>query len=238
MRLEHSAEVRWAKAIEVGRRGYIRDEQVLTQVETCIRKNVGVRSDLADPYPYGSLDVGAIIFNLPDQNKKPRPKNYLVLVNGFGSSYCMNKGDSHNSNKIYFVINKEGIHQRCHCTCKVDRKNGQCANFKSVPFELPHTVMSKLFEGTAANDDNAYMPGREEIDLDVDVAPRASIVNFNPQQILGRLPVELPMGCIPFESFLKRKREQEQRRYGLDDPEERLQKMLVVQAGDGHDDAT
>ena len=87
MFLEFAAEAKWARSVEQGKKGYIRDDQLLSQVETCIRKNVGVRPDLKDPYPYKSLDVSAIIFNLPDpnKNKKPKPKSYLVLVNGFGS---------------------------------------------------------------------------------------------------------------------------------------------------------
>lgn len=226
VRLEHSAEAKWARAVDQGKKGYVCDDEVLRQVETAIRKNVGIRPDLEDSHPYGSLDVSSILFNISDSPKQTKPKSYLVLVNGFGSSYCMNKGDSHNSNKIYFIITKDGIQQRCHCTCKIDRKNGYCATFKSTIYELPFPVMKKLFPGTT--DAHDYMPGREDVDLDIDVAPRTSIVNFDPQRILAYLPTEIPIGALPFSDFLKRKREQERVRYGLDDPEDRLQKILVL----------
>lgn len=226
VRLEHTSEAKWARAVDQGKKGYICDDELLSQVETAIRKNVGYRPDLKDSYPYGSLDVSSILFNLPEGPKKSKPRSYLVLVNGFGSSYCMNKGDSHNSNKIYFIITKDGIQQRCHCTCKIDRKNGFCANFKSTNYELPFEVMKKLFP--SKTDAKDYMPGREDVDLTIDVAPRASIINFDPYRILAYLPTELPLGALPFSDFLKRKREQERVRYGLDDPEDRLQKILVV----------
>lgn len=86
--------------------------------------------------------------------------------------------------------------------------------------------MKKLFP--SKTDAKDYMPGREDVDLTIDVAPRASIINFDPYRILAYLPTELPLGALPFSDFLKRKREQERVRYGLDDPEDRLQKILVV----------
>ena len=219
VRLEHSAEAKWMQSISQGKKGYICDEEILSQVETCIRKNVGVRMDLEDPYPYGMLDVGAIIFNMTDAQKTPKPKSYTVVVSGFGSSYCINKGSSHNSNKIYFVINREGIHQRCHCTCNIDRKNGKCATFQSASYDLPAEVTAKLFRKSKTR-------GVDESDMDV--APRPSIVNFDPQAILKHLPATLPEGALSFSTFLKRKREQEARKFGLDNPEERLQKILVM----------
>ena len=43
---------------------------------------------------------------------------YLIDVMGDGYSYCMNLDRNHKNNNIYFYMKKEGIYQKCSCTCQ------------------------------------------------------------------------------------------------------------------------
>ena len=49
------------------------------------------------------------------------------------SKYCLNIGRNHNSEHIYFILNKDGICQKCFCRCDTmkNRQFGYCKDFKS-----------------------------------------------------------------------------------------------------------
>jgi len=221
-RVEHLSNVREALAVERGSKAYVNGE-VVKEVEDFIRNNVGVRLD--GQCPYAEIEVNDIIFNV---TTKGRPNSYLVCVGGFGSGYCMNKNADHNSNNIYFVITKEGVSQRCHCKCHIDRADGECRNFKSRFYELPKSIMDKLFEHNSSSGSD-YLPGRAPVGVDTNVAPRESILNFDPETLLRRLPSVIPPGCVPFDLYRKRKREHEFSLHGLEDPETRLKNIRRAQ---------
>lgn len=49
------------------------------------------------------------------------------------SRFCMNKGGYHNNTNVYFYIDRNGVRQKCFCTCNVVRKFGLCAKYASTP---------------------------------------------------------------------------------------------------------
>lgn len=61
------------------------------------------------------------------------------------SSWCANKGGEHNGNRVYFLIDRDGITQRCHCQCDIQRKYGLCKRFVGAPKKLPHSTKLALF---------------------------------------------------------------------------------------------
>ena len=62
---------------------------------------------------------------------------YTVQVRGVGSGHCMNKGGSHHSAHVYFIVTKVGIAQKCWCSCPVVRTAGvACKEYESPPLAL------------------------------------------------------------------------------------------------------
>lgn len=56
----------------------------------------------------------------------------LVRVSGPGSTYCINKGDEHTTNSIYFWISKNGISQKCFSRKDAVGTSGKtCKEFRS-----------------------------------------------------------------------------------------------------------
>lgn len=67
---------------------------------------------------------------------------YLARVS---SNYCINKGSEHNSNGIYFYINKAGLHQKCFCTCDIIRTYGKCKEFIIKLADLSEVLKYTLY---------------------------------------------------------------------------------------------
>ena len=70
---------------------------------------------------------------------------YLINVD---SQYCLNLGTCHRSNGIYFIINEEGLFQKCFCRCNTldGRLSGvKCEHFTSDAFYLPDDLEPILF---------------------------------------------------------------------------------------------
>lgn len=85
---------------------------------------------------------------------KKRNGLYSVIVDGQGSSFCLNFPEprEHKRNRVYFVLDvRRGgtLLQRCRCGCPggKDRLTGPCLNFASDPVEV------KLPEGWPAGDE-------------------------------------------------------------------------------------
>ena len=78
--------------------------------------------------------------------------NFLVHVEGPGSTYCNNKHGEHNSSKVYFDIRSKHLVQRCFCG-KTPAGAGAgaaegavpCKEFKSRPVKLPEDLRVLLF---------------------------------------------------------------------------------------------
>ena len=60
-------------------------------------------------------------------------ENECIYILCSQSKYCTNIGRNHNSEHIYFKLNKDGICQRCFCRCDTldGRKHGYCKDYKS-----------------------------------------------------------------------------------------------------------
>ena len=60
-------------------------------------------------------------------------ENESIYILCSQSKYCTNIGRNHNSEHIYFKLNKDGICQRCFCRCDTldGRKYGYCKDYKS-----------------------------------------------------------------------------------------------------------
>lgn len=63
------------------------------------------------------------------------------------SRYCMNINREHNSNHIYFYIDKSFVYQKCLCTCDttLGRRFGKCENYKSSGRTLSTELQKVLF---------------------------------------------------------------------------------------------
>jgi hypothetical protein len=60
-------------------------------------------------------------------------ENESIFILCSQSKYCTNIGKNHNSEHIYFKLNREGICQKCFCRCDTldGRKHGYCKDFES-----------------------------------------------------------------------------------------------------------
>lgn len=60
-------------------------------------------------------------------------ENESIYILCSQSKYCTNIGRNHNSEHIYFKLNRDGICQRCFCRCDTldGRKHGYCKDYKS-----------------------------------------------------------------------------------------------------------
>ena len=69
---------------------------------------------------------------------------YVARTN---SHFCQNINKDHNSNTIYFYIDKNNIYQKCFCRCDTThgRINGLCKNYRSRPIPLGAIVRETLF---------------------------------------------------------------------------------------------
>ena len=78
--------------------------------------------------------------------KNMRFEGDCILVQSF-SRYCDNIGMEHRSNRVWFIVRREGVSQRCHCKCDTTegRKAGRCDRFKGDLVRLPASLGVKLF---------------------------------------------------------------------------------------------
>lgn len=223
--VESASEVRICESVTRGHKAYVTDVELLNEIEQFIRHNVGVRGE-EGIRPYAEIEVCDVIFNATTKH----PLSYLVSVRGFGSGYCMNRGDDHKSNNIYFTITKAGLVQRCHCRCNTieHRVAGRCRDFKSRAFDLPPRIKEKLFTDKSGSASSAglgagdmYYGGGLALE-NIQEPVQESVKRFDVQSILQHMPTTLPEGCDDFDSFRAKKREREEHELGLVDPEKRI----------------
>ena len=79
-----------------------------------------------------------------DMHKCANGDYYVCRSN---SSYCMNIDREHQSNTIYFYIDKHNIYQKCFCSCDtVDgRKYGMCKDYRSSGYKLTKVLTGMLY---------------------------------------------------------------------------------------------
>jgi hypothetical protein len=86
------------------------------------------------------------------QTVKLNADKYVLKVTGFGSRHCLNKGDHHTSNNVFFVLHRSlGLTQRCFSK-KPELRQGGCAcqEFVGPSREVPLHLLEALFEGPPA----------------------------------------------------------------------------------------
>lgn len=78
-------------------------------------------------------------------------KKYYITVDGEGSNYCLNYNNDHNSNRIWFSVEADGIRAHCFCRClKKDKRNfGFCKDFRSTPRLLSKADINSMFPNKA-----------------------------------------------------------------------------------------
>ena len=109
------------------------------------------------PVHYGELVVSQVKY-------KKKDETYKVDVSGRNSRYCMNKGENHGGNRIYFLFQAsardrpQGVVQKCYCEKQEVRKYGTCAAYTSSPMTMPHKISSLLFQSEeTAKEENSVL---------------------------------------------------------------------------------
>ena len=93
---------------------------------------------------YGELVVSQVKY-------KKKDECFKVDVSGKNSRYCMNKGDNHGGNRVYFLFrgstadHSMGVVQKCYCEKEEPRKYGPCSSYTSSSMTIPHKIASLLF---------------------------------------------------------------------------------------------
>jgi hypothetical protein len=121
-----SAPVREGGFTEDETKDEVQDEQLKSDIEAFIRKNLEGQSD-------------AYI------TKLFKHKNVFLLATN--SNYCENLKRKHNSNHVWFIISGKVILQKCFCKCETlrGRRDGFCKDFCGRRHELPKQVIDRLY---------------------------------------------------------------------------------------------
>ena len=95
---------------------------------------------------------------------------YVVHVTGEMCRYCHNISREHASNRIYFVIDANGLFQNCHDnadTTSEEMKFGLCKNYSGNLGSIPHHLVGQLFPKCAAaktlRDDDEAITDEEDL---------------------------------------------------------------------------
>jgi hypothetical protein len=121
-----SAPVREGGFTEDETKDEVQDEQLKSDIEAFIRKNLEGQSD-------------AYI------TKLFKHRNVFLLATN--SNYCENLKRKHNSNHVWFIISGKVILQKCFCKCETlrGRRDGFCKDFCGRRHELPKQVIDRLY---------------------------------------------------------------------------------------------
>ena len=88
------------------------------------------------------FDVNVKDYRIKDIKRIFYSENESVYILCSQSKYCTNIGKNHNSEHIYFKLNKKGICQKCFCKCDTlnGRQNGYCKDYSSTIIPLTDFV--------------------------------------------------------------------------------------------------
>jgi hypothetical protein len=92
---------------------------------------------------------------------KKKDSCYKVDVTGRNSRYCMNKGDHHGGNRVYFLFqastkdHSQGVVQKCYCEKDEMRKYCACPQYTSSPMTMSHKISSVLFSSQEPQSEEA-----------------------------------------------------------------------------------
>jgi len=102
-------------------------------------KNDDIHGLFRIPKKYRESNIQDVIMCTPTM----QDRYYLINVD---SHWCLNLQSDHKSNGIYFVINEEGLFQKCFCRCATVRLSGiRCEEFTSECFHIPDDLYPMLF---------------------------------------------------------------------------------------------
>lgn len=148
---------------------------------------------------------------------------YKVQVRGFGASFCLNKNGDHNSNGIYFKIDKNGISQRCFCTCAdtINRVTGKtCKEFEGKHHPLSKNLQRFFFPKNKTTQTERFNEKMEDKKFALSANESSCTHQIN-------IPVEIPTSFgdvnlqAEFLEFMKKKRQREEE-LGFEDPSKRV----------------
>lgn len=94
-------------------------------------------------------------------------ENENVFILCSQSKYCTNIGKNHNSEHIYFKLNKDGICQKCFCKCNTmdGRKHGYCKDYSSTVIPCtPH--IRKILNFKEIKNDKTKIQKNNKINID------------------------------------------------------------------------
>jgi hypothetical protein len=97
-------------------------------------------------------------------------ENESVYILCSQSKYCTNIGRNHNSEHIYFKLNKDGICQKCFCKCDTldGRKYGYCKDYSSTV--IPCTpLLRRMLNFKEIKDDKHMIKKNNKLNDDVNV---------------------------------------------------------------------
>lgn len=105
---------------------------------------------------YSSDDIKKIL-NFDD-------KVYIILTK---SRYCQNIERAHNSCQIYFKLSKDGLCQKCHCTCNtmIGRKYGYCKDYSSDFIQCTDHLLKLLKWNSNKSKESKSLPNIEQQQL-------------------------------------------------------------------------
>lgn len=84
--------------------------------------------------PYQNISIESIDKRILDGREESNPTYFIQVTSSMfdhGDKYCFNKNGYHNSAKIYFMINIQGLFQKCWCQCQTKYKT-PCKYFKRL----------------------------------------------------------------------------------------------------------
>ncbi len=126
----------------------VTDTQLLLDIQTFIRENVGRRVLMGPALPYSEVTVTKVF-----QTKRPR--TFFVHVKGKGSHYCSNTCGNDDRHSIYFEISHDyksarkfarWVYQRCFCSSATAGHSGLCREYRNKEVEFPANLRARLFK--------------------------------------------------------------------------------------------
>ena len=111
------------------------NKQVREEVEAFIRDSMGCNE-------WREIIARRMFFSESAQR-------YLIKVFGMGSQFCLNVHRCHGSSSIFFVIDAEGIVQRCYSKKKFDGVDTPCSKYASPRVRLSKVLLHVLFPESA-----------------------------------------------------------------------------------------
>lgn len=83
---------------------------------------------------------------------RKRKTSYVIKVFGSGSRFCLNKNADHKTSTVYFILNQNGLQQKCFCKKADERLSGLCSEFTSEARQVDDELYVQLFSDSPGAD--------------------------------------------------------------------------------------